>query len=452
MASVFKRQGYATVDGKRVKAGAPYWTARFNTGVVVDGVAKFAQKAVPSKHCASKVTARRWADAYEAEEQAKAKAGTLEPTASKLCGDLIDRWLETLTNFNAEDDRARVKKHVRPRFEKKAITDIRVKHVMQWIDDMRALRKKVGEGEDAQEVQALSDSTLRHNLNLLGRFFSWAITRGHVEQNPVRSIPSSVRPREAPKVERPYVNDDVQVRKIFKALPSPINLMFWIGHTSGLRPSEIVALRISDLDAIADGTIRARAGSRDGELKVLKEDKSRKGMAKVVPIGKGAEKMLRPWLNRREAEEAQPEDLVFVAPGGGMFSRMQLSRAWREVRTKLGIKVGMYEATRHSFASRLLEGGNSMDEVSAALNHSSVVVTKRHYARWERSSYSPSMRLGVTVAPRKEDAKTIPIGAARRRRETAAASGDTGAKRGTGAERSRTGAETGAEVDKAHHR
>jgi integrase len=51
-----------------------------------------------------------------------------------------------------------------------------------------------------------------------------------------------------------------------------------------------------------------------------------------------------------------------------------------------------YEATRHSFISRNLEAGVPLDEVSAAVGHSSPVVTKRHYDRFVRRSFSSAIR------------------------------------------------------------
>ena len=54
-----------------------------------------------------------------------------------------------------------------------------------------------------------------------------------------------------------------------------------------------------------------------------------------------------------------------------------------------------YEATRHSFVSRHLSSGASLDEVSAAVGHSSPVVTKRFYDHFVRRSFSPLLRAGL---------------------------------------------------------
>lgn len=169
--------------------------------------------------------------------------------------------------------------------------------------------------------------------------------------------------------------------------------------------------------------IRARF-SYDG---FLKEDKRCKGLSKRAPAAADLENLIRPWLNEREAEGAQPEDYVFNNPRGGHYKLVHLDRVWNEtlVAAKLvkpapapkpGEKapepeplLTLYEATRHSFASRLLEAGNSMDEVSAALNHSSVAVTERSYSHFKRTTYSPTMRMKISGGKLGKTARVVPM-------------------------------------------
>jgi hypothetical protein len=54
-----------------------------------------------------------------------------------------------------------------------------------------------------------------------------------------------------------------------------------------------------------------------------------------------------------------------------------------------------YQATRHSFVSRHLSRGASLDEVSAAVGHSSPIVTKRFYDYCVRRSFSPKLCAGL---------------------------------------------------------
>jgi hypothetical protein len=45
-------------------------------------------------------------------------------------------------------------------------------------------------------------------MNLLSRFYSWAITRGKAEINPLRQIPMGSRPTQTVKSDTPWIDDD----------------------------------------------------------------------------------------------------------------------------------------------------------------------------------------------------------------------------------------------------
>jgi hypothetical protein len=68
--------------------------------------------------------------------------------------------------------------------------------------------------------------------------------------------------------------------------------------------------------------------------------------------------------------------------------------------TAVGVALTWYQATRHSFVSRSLRNGASLDEVSAAVGHSSPVVTRMYYDHYIRRTFSPSLRQGIGGAPK----------------------------------------------------
>jgi site-specific recombinase XerC len=102
--------------------------------------------------------------------------------------------------------------------------------IMKWVADQRAARKV---DESGKKVEGLSDGSIRHNLNLLSRFFAWAIEHGHTQVNPVRMIPHGKRPQQAQKRDIPWIDDDEVVVKLMKAPPEPVNLMFYLGTARG---------------------------------------------------------------------------------------------------------------------------------------------------------------------------------------------------------------------------
>ncbi|MBA3461468.1 MAG: site-specific integrase [Deltaproteobacteria bacterium] len=312
---------------------------------------------------------------------------------------LFDAFLDGLINRNADDDRSRGRRHVVSRFGKLRLADVDLAAVMEWIDAQRAA------GE-------LSDASIRHNMNLLSRFFSWAVARGKATINPVRQIPMGSRPSQGVKTDRRWLDDDAIVRKLIADLEEPINFMFYLANRSGLRTGEAAGLRMSDLAFLDEGIIRVRF-SYDGPLK---EDKKSAGKVKWVPAPEDCAEFLGPWLAQRQAQGAGPEDRVFPCKRrkGLCFRKEYVESCWEEAAPKhvgsrevllkkKGEKIAnevkptmtWYEATRHSFVSRHLARGASLDEVSAAVGHSSPVVTKRFYDHYVRRSFSPKLRAGL---------------------------------------------------------
>jgi integrase len=182
--------------------------------------------------------------------------------------------------------------------------------------------------------------------------------------------------------------------------------MYLVGNRCGLRPGEVSGLRLSDLADLSEGRIRVRF-SEDGPLK---EDKGDGPAPKVkwAPAPDDVQQLLASWLARREAEKAESEQYVFPAVGGGLVSKMQRSRAWRALPAELRGAMTWYEASRHSFASRNLEAGVPLEEVSGALGHSTPAVTLRHYSRFVRKDYSDAIRRPLKLVPA-DGAKVIPL-------------------------------------------
>ena len=424
MASVFKRKQpgvpaalYAKVDlGERTPDENVIWRMR----------------RVPDEYQSSRSAARRWADAHEAEEQEKRKRGVVESRRETTCGELFATWVKTLTNRSADDDRGRLKLHLAPTFGPMKVGDVKVATLMDWIDKQRATTKPDGKGG---ETRRWSDATLRHALNLLSRFYGWAVEREQAAVNPVRLLRQGSRPQQTPKRDVPWLDDDATVRKLVSKLRTPVGLMFYIGNRSGLRVGAIAGLRISDLGFLDEGVIRVRY-TYDGTP--LKEDKRNEGKTKWAPAPADAAAVLGPLLVQRQAEGAGPEDLLFAnvnrkTKDGKLLSYRKefIEDCWDEAAIVVGLhrvenegtdqerkvpSLTFYQATRHSFVSRNLAGGATLDEVSAAVGHSSPLVTRRYYDHFVRKTFSPALRAGLGLGTGKsKGAKVVPFRQPRRR-------------------------------------
>lgn len=364
----------------------------------------------------SKQTTKADAKVVLAEGEARVRRGlpfwpepVVPPAAEMTFGELAEQWAAGLTNRSAREDRYSLKNHLKPALGTLPLSAVTMERLMRWLDTQRA-------AEDP-----LSDGTIRRNLNLVSRVFSYGIERGLVPSkvNPVRQIPQGRRPTERARRDLPWLNDDALVRRLINTLPEPFGLMFYLGSQSGLRTGELCGLRLSDLAYLDAGTVRVRFSYDD----CLKEDKFREGKVKWAPAGADAKAVLGPWLAKREAEGAGPEDFVFVnaksrqSPGGLMFRKAALEHAFNATRDALKSPDGKpvlppgltwYAATRHSFVSRNLSRGASMDEVSAAVGHANITTTRRYYDHFERKTFSPTLTAGLGLGSPK-DADVVPL-------------------------------------------
>jgi integrase len=317
-------------------------------------------------------------------------------------------WLASLSNRNAADDRRRACKHLVPAFAESTMPEMTMARVVAWLDDLKSL---TGEAR-------ISSATQRHCFNLLSRFFSWAIERGHGDANPCRLLPARARPSTAAETRRTWIEDERTARAIFHALPYPLDLVFLTGYISGLRPGEVCGLRMSDCAWLDEEDPEARVlRVRHNRLGPLKEDKTGGGLVKWAVTSDDLIAQLAPHLARRQAQGAQGDDLVFATNEGGVISRQRLQRAWATLTLPqdeggkgLTLPAGLdwYGATRHSYVTRQIAAGADTEVVSASVGHADVRVTKKHYSHVVVKKFPASMRRGLGVMPG-EPAPVLPL-------------------------------------------
>lgn len=134
-------------------------------------------------------------------------------------------------------------------------------------------------------------------------------------------------------------------------------------YSCGLRVSELVTLRISDL-FFNDGFIRV----------IGKGDKQR-----LVPISETAKRRIEAYLLLRHTmqTDARDADIVFLNNKGRGLTRVMIFHIIKKAALAAGITKTISPHTfRHSFATHLLEGGASIRQVQEMLGHESILTTE----------------------------------------------------------------------------
>ena len=145
--------------------------------------------------------------------------------------------------------------------------------------------------------------------------------------------------------------------------------MITLMYAAGLRVSELVGLRVGDVD-LTRGTVSPLGKG---------------GKRRVVPIADFAAALVRRYL-----EHARPtplpgkEHVLFVSPRGGPLTRMGFWKILRGHLLKAGIakKISPHKL-RHSFATHLVARGADLRAVQTMLGHADIATTEiyTHVAR-----------------------------------------------------------------------
>jgi integrase/recombinase XerD len=149
-------------------------------------------------------------------------------------------------------------------------------------------------------------------------------------------------------------------------------------YSCGLRVSELVNLRISDL-FMEEGYVRV----------IGKGDKER-----LVPIGGMAVKHIRLYLDTVRVHvpvQKGEEDILFLNRHGKRLTRVMVFYVIKSQTFKAGIKKNVSPHTfRHSFATHLVEGGADLRAVQEMLGHESITTTEI-YTHIDRSFLKKQM-------------------------------------------------------------
>lgn len=132
-------------------------------------------------------------------------------------------------------------------------------------------------------------------------------------------------------------------------------------YATGMRVSEIVNLRVNDLN-FEGGFIRCTGkGSKE----------------RIVPVGKQALEFCKKYFEKVRTKIKNPGDAFFAGRAGKGFSRIFAWQLIKKYAKAAGIQKEVTPHTfRHSFATHLLERGADLRVVQELLGHSDISTTQ----------------------------------------------------------------------------
>ena len=213
------------------------------------------------------------------------------------------------------------------------------------------------------ERKVKSDKTVNHNLIVIRNFYKYLKKENIIKNNPAVELELPKTKKTLPKI--------LSIEDVDKLLDISLETKYdyrnkailELLYSSGLRISELVSLKIQDIDLI-DNIIRVSGkGSKE----------------RIVPFGDYAAKFLEIYINnyRNELIKNKVNDYIFLNSRGYNISRQAIFKIIKNILKEKNINVDVSPHTlRHSFASHMLENGADLRSIQELLGHSDISTTQ----------------------------------------------------------------------------
>ena len=209
----------------------------------------------------------------------------------------------------------------------------------------------------SEHRRGMSAKSLQRRLSACRSFYRWLLKHARIAASPAAAIRAPKAPRTLPQVL------DVDEASRLVEVPTDVPLgvrdraLLELFYSSGLRLSELCALRWRDLDLV------------EGLVSVIGKGRKQRS----VPVGSHARAALAAWRAERPADADAP---VFPGRKGAITPRAVQLRL-----IQLAQRQGLFKRVhphllRHSFASHVLESSGDLRGVQELLGHADIATTQ----------------------------------------------------------------------------
>jgi len=319
---------------------------KFKVLIKIDG------KTVKIKTFTRKTDARVWAKRIEADYELMESLGCTGASLSmrELAAEYIAQWTGKDAN-----------QALKVKFWAEALGDLKIIDVTT--DIVRAQLKELengqcrrgdGTGKVKLMDRTRSPATVNRYRSTLSAMFKYAIGESYTTQNPVTKIP--VKPLNN-EIKR-YLSDDERVRLLAACKESSwekLHLLVLLGMTTGMRKSEMMNLKWSDIDFTR--SVAMLATTKNGDTR-------------HSPI---------PSIAMNELKKIRQVGSGLIFPSKLMPTKpFEFKKRWASALEQAGITNFRFHDLRHTAASYMVMNGMTLHETGVVLGHKSTQTTVRY--------------------------------------------------------------------------
>ena len=248
--------------------------------------------------------------------------------------------------------RSYIKNHIEPKWARVPLSAVKALEITHWLNSLDLSPKTRG------QVRAL--------IHLLfEKAMLWELI--DLQRNPVELVRLRGTSR---RTRKPLVLDPEKVQELLAVLPKTHRIMTIVAMCTGLRISEILALRWEHID-FKRGVMSIQQGVVNGRIGRVKTEASQD----EVPLDSAFAAVLQDWKGTRT------EGLVFPSPltGRPFYAGILQRNVLRPKGAEIGISGLGWHAFRHTYRSLLDETGAPIGVQQKLMRHSNVSTTMNVY-------------------------------------------------------------------------
>ncbi len=209
-----------------------------------------------------------------------------------------------------------------------------------------------------------ANSTINRKVSTLRSYFNYLVKNSYAPYNPFKTIKNLKVSRTLPSFLT-FEEVDRLIQSVDTSTPLGIRnqLVFEILYGCGLRVSELVSLRIQDID------LRQRVLSIIG-----KGDKER-----IVPFYQGLDERMNQYIHgaRHDIAPSASTQTFFINKFGKPLSARSVQYLCETQGSIANLKIQLHpHVLRHTFATHLLDNGADLRVVQELLGHASLSTTQ----------------------------------------------------------------------------
>ncbi len=285
----------------------------------------------------------------------------------------------------------RIDNYIKPAFGNRCITTIKVSEIKGWINN---------------DLSHLSNKSICEVLIPLRAAFRYALDDELIQKTPMDLI---VNPKkEYSDNADPFTRDEINKLTATETKRSLERDTLLFAIWTGVRPSELLAIAISDIDIkkkklyIKRSIVRGNFASTktDGSYRCIDLlDDAFNIIKKIIDNTKQFRKfrvnVLQPNNRLSDEEELQ---FIFTSSISGKF--WSDSESFNKMFVKphckaAGVRYRGIGQARHTYGSQLITAGINLNWIAKQMGHKSIKMLEKHYGRWMESEV-PNMAARVS--------------------------------------------------------